>query len=69
MSRERRKIYVAVKHVPRTAPEIDWTKSGIAKKIRVHRNSLVFDEGMTVVKGWLIYCMEIETRIASLRRG
>lgn len=69
MRRDSRKIYVAVKYVPRTAPEISWTKGGIAKAIGAHRNSLGFIDGVARVRDWLVYEMEIESSIGSLRRG
>ena len=63
-----RKIYVAVKYIPRTPPEIDWTKGSIAERIEVHRNSLIFKDGVALVKGWLVYEMEIEPKISKLAR-
>ena len=69
MKKDSRRIYVAVRHVPHTAPEISWTKGGIAKAIGAHRNSLGFVDGMARVKGWLIYEMEIDSSISSLGRG
>ena len=66
--KEYRKIYVAVKYVPHTPPVIAWTKLDIAGAIGVHRNSLVFKGGVAMVKGWVVYEMEIERSIVGLRR-
>ena len=66
--KEYRKIYVAVKYVPRTPPMIAWTKLDIARFIEVHRNSLVFKDGVATVKKWTVYEMEIERSIVGLRR-
>jgi len=63
-----RRVYVAVKYIPRTPPEISWTRKGIAGQIKVHRNSLVFKDGCALVKEWLVYEMEIEPTISRLGR-
>lgn len=63
-----RRIYIAVQDASRTPPKIDWTKVGIAQDIGCHRNSLVFRDRVAIVKGWLVYEMEIEPKISTLRR-
>lgn len=66
--KEYRKIYVAVRFTPPAPPRIAWTKLDISRAIGVHRNSLVFKDGVAMVKKWVVYEMEIERSIVGLRR-
>jgi hypothetical protein len=73
-NKESKPIYVAIKYVPRTAPKISWTKTGIASLIGCHRNSLVFKYGAeysptAYAKGWIVYKLEIEPTIGTLKRS
>lgn len=62
-------IYIAVKHVPREKPIIGLTIGEVASQIGAHRNNFKFNsEGISQVKGWLIYRMQVEKTKSALGR-